>query len=62
VAGKSAGNSRAPFLKRLNLFKKSPEFESSPGHHNFLNFQKPITRYLGEFESYFHSNLRGNYR
>ena len=61
-AGNLAGKKWMQLYKSVNLRDKSQEFESSPGHQNFLKFQKSITLYLGNFESYIHSNLRGNYR
>jgi hypothetical protein len=42
-AGKPAGKTRASFRKRLNLFKKSTTFGSSPGHHVFFIYQNNIT-------------------
>ena len=39
AAGNLAGNSDAWLLNALNLFKKFPRFESSPGHKIFNNYQ-----------------------
>ena len=62
AAGNLAGNWKWSIPNYLNLLRKLWGFESSPGHQNFLIFQYNITLYLGNLESRFDSNLRGNYR
>jgi hypothetical protein len=62
AAGNLAGNSDAWLLNALNLFKKFPRFESSPGHKIFNNYQITITLLLIDFEAQKGLECRANYR